>query len=298
MLPLAALFVSVGLGFLCFGLVRTRLAVAATAGMPAMPIDAPPASTAEARPSLVYRALEPAFELGVRAGALLSPAGRVQLLRKRIVLAGEEGNLSVERVLVHKAVAAAAGAMFAALVPTGLPLPLWMLAVGGMASLVPDVRLSRRARDRQDQIARALPNGLDLMALTVEAGLGLEQAMTVVTEHLTGPLAEELMRVIREIELGVSRRDALTGLRSRTSVPELSGFVVSIVQADEMGAPIADVLRVQAVQVRLKRRQRAREQAAKTPVKILFPLVVGVFPAMFVVTIGPGLITITQTLLK
>ena len=298
MIPIAAVLLSAGLGFVCFGVLRTRHALSFGVAGAALdgPLDVPPAAREE-RPGLAYRAAEPLLALGARAGALLSPAGRVHLIRKRIVLAGEEGTLSVERVLAHKGIAAVGGALFALLVPTALPMPVWVVAVGAAASLVPDARLARRARERQEAIGRALPNGLDLMALTVEAGLGLEQAMAVVADHLGGPLADELTRVLREIELGVSRRDALTGLRSRTSVSELSGFIVSIIQADEMGAPIADVLRVQAAQVRLKRRQRAREQAAKTPVKILFPLVVGVFPAIFVVTIGPGLITIAETLL-
>ncbi|HVT21912.1 MAG TPA: type II secretion system F family protein, partial [Mycobacteriales bacterium] len=156
--------------------------------------------------------------------------------------------------------------------------------------------LDSRAKERQQAIARALPDALDLLSITVEAGLGLEQALVVVTDRLEGPLGDELRRMLREIELGVDRRKALEFLRSRTDVRELSGFVVALLQADELGMAIGEVLRVQAAQVRLVRRQHAREQAAKTPVKILFPVIFTIFPAMFVVTIGPGAIKIAQTI--
>ena len=146
--------------------------------------------------------------------------------------------------------------------------------------------------------ARELPEALDLLALTVEAGLGLEQALEVVVEEGTGPLTVELTRMLREIELGVPRREALGALRERTEVPELSSFVVSLVQADEVGSSVGEALKAQAGQVRLKRRQRAREQAAKTPVKILVPLVLGVFPAIFVVAIGPGALTIAEVIIR
>jgi tight adherence protein C len=164
-----------------------------------------------------------------------------------------------------------------------------------MASFVPDLLLDSRARRRQTEIAKSLPDALDLLAITVEAGLGLEQAMTVVTDRLSGPLGDEFRRMLAEIELGVDRRHALELLRKRTDVRELSAFVVALLQAEELGMAIGDVLRVQAGQVRLLRRQRAREAAAKTPVKILFPVVLGIFPAMFVVTVGPGAVSIIRT---
>jgi tight adherence protein C len=136
------------------------------------------------------------------------------------------------------------------------------------------------------------------LAITVEAGLGLEQALVIVTDRLGGPLGDELRRMLREIELGVDRRTALEFLRRRTDVRELSAFVVALLQADELGMAVGEVLRVQAAQVRLVRRLHAREEAAKTPVKILFPVIFTIFPAMFVVTIGPGAIRIAQTILK
>jgi tight adherence protein C len=191
----------------------------------------------------------------------------------------------------------AAGALFGLFVhPHRIPGLVAAVVVGVLASFVPDVLLDSKARERQQEIARALPDALDLLSITVEAGLGLEQALVIVTDRLDGPLGDELRRMLREIELGVDRRKALEFLRERTDVRELSGFVVALLQADELGMAVGEVLRVQAAQVRLVRRQHAREQAAKTPVKILFPVILTIFPAMFVVTIGPGAIKIAQTI--
>ena len=245
---------------------------------------------------LVYRALEPVLDAGARVVRALSPVRRLDLARDRILYAGLEGSLTVERLLSYKAVAAVLGLLLGLL---GGPLPtvLWAPALAVAAAFVPDVLLSSRATKRQEELARSLPEALDLLALTVEAGLGFEQALEVVADNTTGALAGELRRMLREIELGVSRRDALTALRDRTDVPELSSFVVALVQSDQMGIALGDVLKTQAAQVRLRRRQHAKERAAKTPVKILFPVVLGIFPALFVVTVGPGALRIAETIL-
>ncbi|MFP5297946.1 MAG: type II secretion system F family protein [Actinomycetota bacterium] len=222
----------------------------------------------------------------------------MDLIRDRLVYAGLDGRLTAERMAGYKAAAAAFFFLFGLMgSPIALPTPLWALLLGAAGSIAPDMWLDSKGKERQQKIARDLPEALDLLAISVEAGLGLEQAFGVVTENLTGPLGDEFMRLLREIELGVPRRQALNQLRERTDVSELSAFVVALIQADQVGAPIADVLRVQAEQVRLKRRQRAREKAAQTPVKILFPLIFFIFPALFVVTIGPGAIRIMENLL-
>jgi tight adherence protein C len=250
-------------------------------------------------PGLAYRVVEPLADLGAQLMRPLSPAARLELTRQRIIYAGLEGKTTVEQILTQKAVAAFAGFLFGLFIhPHRLPGLLVGIVVGIMASFLPDVLLDSRAQSRQQQIARGLPDALDLLAITVEAGLGLEQALTVVTERLHGPLGDELRRMLREIELGVDRRQALEFLRNRTDVRELSAFIVALLQADELGMAVGEVLRVQSAQVRLVRRQHAREQAAKTPVKILFPVIFTIFPAMFVVTIGPGALRIAQTILN
>lgn len=298
MIIVAAALVGIGVGAFVFALTRTRQVVA----------DLPsPADVAlgEAEPledeldtGFIYRALEPVLRLFASIVRRLSPVKRVQLLRDRIIYAGLESRTSIESILALKAISGVVVGFFGLLFrPLTVPAWLWFVGLGVLGSFVPDLILDARARRRQNEIGRDLPEALDLLAITVEAGLGLEQAVEVVLENLTGPLAEELGRMLREIELGVSRRGALTALRDRTDVEELSAFVVALIQADQTGAAIAGVLKVQADQVRLKRRQKAREKAAQTPVKILFPVILGIFPAIFVVTVGPGAIRIVQNLL-
>lgn len=296
MVLLGALLVGLGVGAVALGLARTRALVPATPVMDvAYPADED--DDTPAPPGLVYRVLEPVLGAGATLFRRISPVGRVALLRRRIVQAGLEGTLSLERVLSYKAAGAMAGAALGYLARPGSLAPaVWALVGGVLGSFAPDVWLDSKAKQRQNEIARDLPEALDLLAITVEAGLGLEQALAVVTENLPGPLGVEFTRMLREIELGVRRREALTNLRARTSVSELSSFVVALIQADQVGAPIADVLRVQAAQVRLKRRQRAREKAAQTPVKILFPLIFFILPALFVVVVGPGAIKIAEAI--
>jgi tight adherence protein C len=287
---LASLLVAIGLGVAAAGVAASRALVAEGAGSVEL-VEAPPQ-----RGGFVHRALEPLLDAAARLMRRLSPATRLDLIGRRIVYAGLDGRMTVEQVLVRKAAAGVTGALFGALGhPQSMPPLVAALLAGGLASFVPDVLLDSRARRRQAEIAKSLPDALDLLAITVEAGLGLEQALEVVTERLTGPLGDELRRMLAEIELGVDRRQALELLRRRTDVRELSAFVVALLQAEELGMAVGEVLRVQAGQVRLVRRQKAREQAAKTPVKILFPVVVGIFPAMFVVTVGPGAIMILRT---
>jgi tight adherence protein C len=296
MLLLSAFLVAAGLGVAAAGLYASRhLALsAAVSGVETYAEDeAPPAI------GVVHRALEPAFEAAARLMRALSPTKRLDLIAHRIVYAGLDGRVTVEQIMVRKAAAAVVGALLGLLLhPARLPAIVTAVIVGALASFVPDFLLDSRARRRQSRIARALPDALDLLSITVQAGLGLEQGLAVVTERLSGPLGEELRRMLREVELGVDRRQALTLLRERTNVRELSAFVIALLQADELGMAVGDVLRVQAAQVRLVRRQRAREQAAKTPVKILFPVIFGIFPALFVVTIGPGAITIARNILS
>lgn len=294
MLLMSVLLVSVGLGLVAYGLAAQRLAVAEA---PAY-VVADDGAITEGGPDLglVYRALEPLLESAAGVVRRLSPARRLELTRQRIVYAGLEGTLTVEKMLSYRAAAAVGGVLLGLLLgaPGSVPLLLWAAAVGIGTSFVPEVLLSGKAESRQADVGRALPDALDLLALTVEAGLGFEQGLEVVVENTSGPLTGEFSRLLREVELGVPRREALNALRDRTSVPELSAFVVALVQSDQMGIALSDVLKSQAAQVRLKRRQRAKERAAKTPVKILIPVVLGIFPALFVVTVGPGAIAIVQ----
>ena len=143
-------------------------------------------------------------------------------------------------------------------------------------------------KTRQEQLLRDLPDTLDLLAISVEAGVGFEGALGIVCEHFDSPLADEFSRTLKEMELGLPRREALQNLKKRTEVPELSNFVLALTQADVLGMPIGRVLKTQATEMRSKRRQWAREKAAKLPVKILFPLILFIFPPVFVIVLGPA----------
>jgi len=160
--------------------------------------------------------------------------------------------------------------------------------------LLPQLWLRQRVGQRQVQIVKSLPDAFDLITTCVEAGLGLDAALSRVAEKVEGPFADELSRTLREIALGRMRRDALREFGERTGVPDLITFVNAVIQAEQMGSSVGTVLRVQAAQLRVRRRQRAEAQAYKAPVKMIFPLVLCIFPSLFIVILGPAVITIMK----
>jgi tight adherence protein C len=169
-----------------------------------------------------------------------------------------------------------------------------VLALGGW--FIPEWMLRSRAAVRQKEIQRSLADGLDLLSITVEAGLGFDSALKRVATEITGPLGHEFHRVVQEIKLGEPRMEALRSLADRSSVPELKSFVLAMIQADVLGISISQVLEIQASEIRLKRRQRAEEQAMKLPVKIIFPVILCIFPSIFIILLGPAAIQIYQNL--
>jgi len=164
----------------------------------------------------------------------------------------------------------------------------YLVVLPGLGILAPLAWLNRKVSERKTSIFRDLPDVLDLLAISVEAGMGFEGALEIVCTHFTSPLAEEFTRTLKEMELGLPRRDALQNLKRRTEVPELSNFVLALTQADALGMPVGRVLKTQASEMRNKRRSWAREKAGKLPVKIMFPLVLFIFPAVLVVILGPA----------
>ena len=226
----------------------------------------------------------------------LSPSGVAAKLQRRLDLAGNPGRWTPDRVLAAKGLGLIALAMLGALV--GLRNPVLLIvcaAVGGAAGFfLPDVLLFNAGQKRQAKLQVALPDALDMLTICVEAGLGFDAALGHVAQNTTGPLSGEFFRVLKEMQIGKGRSEAFQDLAERTTVDELHSFVSALVQADRQGIPIAAVLREQAKEMRLRRRQAAEEAAAKVPVKILFPLVVCILPAMFVVIIGPGAVQIVQ----
>jgi tight adherence protein C len=224
----------------------------------------------------------------------LSPAGIGTTLQRRLDLAGNPSTWTPDRILAVKGlglfVLGGLGALYGVRA-------IGLLVVGtGVGAAVgfflPDILLYNAGIKRQQKIQQALPDALDMLTVCVEAGLGFDAALAQVARNTTGPLAAEFSRVLQEMQIGKSRSQALRASTERTTVPELRSFVSALIQAGELGITIADVLREQAKEMRLRRRQRAEEKAQKVPVKILFPLVFCLFPSMFVVIIGPGALSI------
>ena len=176
-----------------------------------------------------------------------------------------------------------------------------MLFVGigiawGCAFIYPDVMLNRKIEDRQKEISRKLPDILDLLVISVEAGLGFEQALDRTCTAVPGALSDEFRRMLHEIRIGATRADALRAMAERSDVPELRSFILAMLQADTFGVSISRLLRSQADEMRIKRRLFAQEKAQKAPVKMLFPLVFCIFPSIFVVILGPAMISISNAL--
>ena len=244
--------------------------------------------------------------LGSKVGGMvqaLLPRNYLDGLRKRLMLAGLAERMRPEEFLVLQVVACVFGGGFGYVVGTAMNFTTagtFRAAAFGaiIGAAFPEGRLGSKREDRQTSIRRDLPDVLDLLVISVEAGVGLEGAIEVVGKHFDSPLSHELNRMLREMELGVPRRTALQNMRRRIDIPEVSTFVLSLVQADALGMPLGRVLRTQANEMRSKRRQWAREKAAKLPVKILFPMFLFIFPALFVVVLGPAVSSIIGNVLK
>ena len=251
----------------------------------------------ELQQPLFERTLRPlATRLSGIAQRIASPS-KVSRTEKRLAMAGNPGNLRTVDFLGLKLVVAVlmAGGAFLVLglvlgnVPFGMTSAL---ALAGMGFMLPELWLGRRIKRRQKQILLAVPDTLDLLTISVRAGLSFDGALSKVVEKVPGALSEEFRRALAEVRVGKTRRDALRDIVGRTDVPALANFIGAIVQAEQLGVPIAKVLQVQSEQLRIQRRQRAEELAAKAPIKMLFPLVGCIFPSMFIVILGPAIILI------
>lgn len=225
-----------------------------------------------------------------------APRGYVGWIEKQILFAGRPRGWTLSSIITWKLVLGTVGAVFGILftISGGVQPIKVLLAVFATILLffLPDVLINSRAHDRQEAIRNALPDTLDQMTIAVEAGLGFDAAMAKAARNGHGPLAEELIRVLQDMQIGRTRRDAFLELEARTNSPDLRRFVRAVVQADAYGIALGDVLRVQAGEMRLKRRQRAEEQAQKVTVKILFPLVFCLLPVLMIVVMTPGVIGI------
>lgn len=231
-------------------------------------------------------------------GRRLTPPAYVAFLDRLLSLAGRPASMPLGKVLGSKLALGLAGVAMGGYLAAIGSSPLMKLAgifVLFLGYFIPDLLLYSKGQERQKAMQLELANTLDQMLISVEAGLGFEGAMARAGENGKGPLAEELVRTLQDMQVGRSRRESYIALAERTSIPELRSFVQAVVQADTYGIAISRVLRVQAKVMRVKRRQRAEEKAMKLPVMILFPLLFFIFPVLFIAILGPAVINTVVT---
>ena len=231
-------------------------------------------------------------------GRRLTPPAYVAFLDRLLALAGRPASMPLGKVLGSKLAIGLAGVTVGIYLTAIGSTPLMKLAglfLLFLGYFIPDLLLYSKGQERQKIMQLELANTLDQMLISVEAGLGFEGAMARAGENGTGPLAEELVRTLQDMQVGRSRRESYVALAERTNIPELRSFVQAVVQADTYGIAISRVLRVQAKVMRVKRRQRAEEKAMKLPVMILFPLLFFIFPVLFIAILGPAVINTVVT---
>lgn len=239
---------------------------------------------------LLKRIFRPLLEKMDKEVNRLTPASLLQHVEDELVKAGKPWNLSAAQYMVGRLV-------------IGLGVPFLLLAVlgdkanfimviglFGLCNVIPRFMLKKAITQRQKVIDRELPNALDLLTVSVEAGLGFDGAILKMVEKTKGPLTFEFRRMLQEMRIGKARREALRELSERCGTEDVQTFVAAVIQADQLGVSIGRVLRIQSQQMRMKRRQQAEERAMKAPIKMLIPMVVFIFPTIFIVLLGPGVL--------
>lgn len=246
------------------------------------------------------RAIAPVVEGLTKLGRRFTPQGYIDSSKAKLVSAGYREQQDIDRFLAIRVVTVVLAPIAAYVAYSKGPVDgigrlVLTLVVGAAFVMGPDSVLDRRVEERQFKIRQKLPDVMDLLVISVEAGLGFEQALDRTVASVPGPLTEEFSRMLGEVRAGASRADAMRAMDARTNVPEIRSFVLAILQADTFGVSIGRVLRAQADEMRIKRRQLAQERAAKAPVKMLIPMVFCIFPALFVIVLGPAMMNIMDS---
>jgi tight adherence protein C len=245
------------------------------------------------------RVLAPLIRRLASIALRLNPKASAEAIGPRLIAAGLSARINATQFLALKGGLAIAGvgtALAAGVAVAPLAGIMLVPAFGALGLIVPDLVLTIRIRGRRERIRSALPDALDLLAVSVEAGLGLDGAVAKLTEHMDGALVDEFALTLGEIRIGETRHDALKKMAERVPAPEVAAFVRSVIQADQLGISLGRILRVQASDSRLRRQAAAEERAMKAPIKMLFPTAIFIFPAMFVVILGPAILNISRYL--
>lgn len=261
---------------------------------------APDEMKGELESNFAERVLFPLLARSQSLGRRLTPEDASDRIREKLEKAGNPFGWTVERVMAGKVVGFC-GALVVALV-LGLLLGLGFLPMLGFVVIfslagymAPNFYLYQKTYERSELLARALPDAIDLLTISVESGLGFDAACAQVARNTDGPLADEFARMLQEMQIGRGRSDALRSMAARTNLADLGSFVSAMVQADAFGIPVGQVLRVQSSEIRVKRRQWAEEKAQQVPVKILVPLIFCILPCLFIVVLGPAGISIMNS---
>jgi tight adherence protein C len=249
------------------------------------------------------RILGPLGDRAVNLGRRIVRADTASKLQHRLDIAGNPPAWDVNRLIGLKVLGLGVfgGLGFLYILGMGMPFHRTLIAtalLAGFGYVLPNILLYNAGEKRVKLMRNALPDALDLLTISVEAGLGFDAAVERVARNTQGPLAQEFARLLQEMQIGVGRADAMKAMSERTSLPDLRSFCMAMVQADSLGIPIGRVLRIQSKEMRVKRRQRAEEKAQQVPVRIMIPLVLFILPCLFLVIIGPAGIQIAGTFMK
>jgi tight adherence protein C len=256
---------------------------------------APQAMKDELDPGFQDRVLNPFLGRLTGVGRRLTPSDYTERILAKLNVAGNPPGWTVDRVLSLKVVGIGVGVvgglLFGVLLGKGAGFTSACTLIAAVVGyFAPNLFLYQKGYERTKQIERALPDALDLLSISVEAGLAFDSALSQVARNTEGPLANEFARVLQEMQIGLGRSNALRAMADRSNLTDLRSFCSAMVQADAFGIPVGQVLRVQSNEIRVKRRQRAEEAAQKIPVKIMIPLVLFILPSLFIAVLGPAII--------
>ena len=257
--------------------------------------DANTTRIVDSKSKATERLIDPILNLMLRFGRSLTPRERLTHLEERLDRAGFPEGWDINRLLAVKALALLVGGAFGFMIGSLFWLPMTLVLTPIFAALffyAPDYFLSKAAEKRKEQMQRTLADTVDMLNLTLAAGIGFDSALRLVAQNTTGALSEEFGRVVQEITIGKSRTEALRSLVDRTSDDDLRRFAQTCIQAERRGTPFGEILTIQARELRIKRRQLAEEKAQKVPVKILFPMMIFVLPCLMLVVMGPAIVKI------
>jgi tight adherence protein C len=294
------LLVTLSLGLIFGGILKLRSRETPDQRIDRLTSSLQPLEQAELEQPFLDRAINPWFRRQLQAAGRLAPAQNIEKLQHSLARAGYPRGLTFLDLLGAKLLAGmVGGAGMLYLLSSGSTSFFAALLLSAVTAvigfLLPDFWLGSRVRQRQKEISRALPDTLDMLTICVDAGAGLDSAMLKISQKWQNAIASEFGKVVAEIGIGLSRREALQNMYARTDVPEVGSFVAVLLQADQFGLSIANVLHNQSEQMRGRRWQRAEEEARKVPIKMLFPLIFLILPALFAVTIGPAIPVLMRT---